>query len=1572
MPRPPVRRQSTTTPRTPKTPQDEAIAFFSGESDGEAVLVWELWLDGDGGPPEGKSYVRLPPPVKPYVLRFSIHAGTPCTRNAVLKSDFPMDGGVFERGVWSERELPSDVSRPIHVDLAISAPGAFAYFIEHDSAEGRVIGRRGYFNVDPIISLPARTPFKLAPPADPLHDTTSAAIEKKNVNLPLDALSILSVIAKWQGKINEWDPYLAEASRRGYNMIHYTPLHTRGSSGSPYSIADQLSFDPTLLTDPKAEEGGIEQIAQTLERAKSKYGLGAITDVVLNHTAFDTPWLEDHPEAGYSPYNTPHLAPAVELEDAMLKLTDDLATSGRGAVVIRGEEDLMRLRDEIQGAISGAHLWQYYVFDVATSVEEVEAALKAGKVTEWFGESLEGKAIAELGEIAYSTPDFVENYRTFSKRFGTHVPADKAAGFAKAAFPTLSGADLARQWGKLLDIANVNLYKECNEDLAAARDNIVGRLRYTRLEKGGPQLGAINKKNPIVEQYFTRIPKTEKTKKFPAEALAVANNGWMWAADPLKNFAEYPSKAYLRREVIVWGDCVKLRYGRGPSDNPWLWAHMTEYAEMLASVFDGFRLDNCHSTPLHVGVHIIDAGRRINPNLYVMAELFTGSEETDLKFVRELGLNSLVREAYNGNDNKEFARLLYRFGVGKPIGSMAGAVLSEKSELPPLYHGGAPRPCIVTPLPGSAPHAVFYDVTHDNESPAHKRTAEDALSTGALVTFTKAAIGSNKGFDDLYPQLLNLVTDTRMYNVADDNKGGIGRVKRILNNLHTEMMYGGYDEGHVHEEGEYIMIHRVHPRTHKGYMLVAHTAFPGSSGRGWVNPFKLSRTKVEFLFGATLHTRLSEWKDDDKVHYGIPSTLEEIPAETVKIVNGRDDHGDYTQFTVPDKFDPGSILVFSTDMSEMSSKLEAFCRSGASEAFGDLNLVELNVVLHRADGEERDATGGDGVYNIPDFGALVYCGLEGWMAPLRSIVEHNDLGHPLCEHLRQGTWALDYVHDRLHHQTDVFPNLDTPAKWYKDRFDVIKATVPDFMRPKFFSLVIFEAYKAARQAVFEQQSEFISSGTTFIHDLALCSVQMYGQVKSASIIPSRPVPSLAAGLPHFTAGWGRCWGRDVFISLRGLFLTTGNYEAAREHIHAFGATLKHGLIPNLLDSGRNPRYNSRDSPWWFVQNIQDYTKHAPDGLSLLDDPVKRRFPSDDTWIAWDDPRAFSWSSTVAELVQEIVQRHAEGIEFREYNAGPNIDGDMKDEGFNQKIWTDWETGFIHGGNRYNCGTWMDKMGSSAKAGNKGLPATPRDGAPIEITGLLKSTLSWLAKLSEKGKFPFEGVHATVRGQKAFITYKQWADLIQSSFEKHYFVPVDPAEDDQFVINKGLVNRRGMYKDVYGTPKDREWSDYQLRCNFTLPMVVAPELFTPSRAIAALRLADKVIRSPLGMKTLDPSDSQYRPDYDNKNDGTDITIANGWNYHQGPEWGFPLGWFLTAWLRFDRLAGDGVQDPSATMHHISAVFLKLRKHIEKDPWRGLPELTNHDGSYCRDSCNTQAWSASTILDVLEEMHKLGKV
>lgn len=134
---------------------------------------------------------------------------------------------------------------------------------------------------------------------------------------------------------------------------------------------------------------------------------------------------------------------------------------------------------------------------------------------------------------------------------------------------------------------------------------------------------------------------------------------------------------------------------------------------------------------------------------------------------------------------------------------MDAACMTSQEDLPPPTGRGPTRTATIVPHNGSAPHALFYDLTHDNESYADKRSAEDSLATAALVAFSYCATGSVKGLDDLYPKLLNLVGEKRRYELTgQEENSGIARAKRVVNALHTEMVLGGYEEGHVHQEND--------------------------------------------------------------------------------------------------------------------------------------------------------------------------------------------------------------------------------------------------------------------------------------------------------------------------------------------------------------------------------------------------------------------------------------------------------------------------------------------------------------------------------------------------------------------------------------------------------------------------------------------------------------------------------------------------------------------------------------------------------------------------------------------------
>ncbi|XP_071397544.1 glycogen debranching enzyme, partial [Centroberyx affinis] len=1077
----------------------------------------------------------------------------------------------------------------------------------------------------------------------------------------------------------------------------------------------------------------------------------------------------------------------------------------------------------------------------------------------------------------------------------------------------------------------------------------------------------------------------------------LAHNGWVVGDDPLRNFAEPGSEVYLRRELLCWNDSVKLRYGEKPEDCPYLWAHMKKYTEITAKHFAGLRLDNCHSTPLHVAEAMLAAARAIRPNLYVIAELFTGSELIDNVFVNRLGITSLVREAMSAGNSHEEGRLVYRFG-GEPVGSFVQPSLR--------------------PLVPAVAHAMFLDVTHDNQSPIQMRSVYDCLPSSAIVSMACCATGSTRGYDELVPHQISVVKEGRLYarwspeaETSDpakvDLQTGILAGKLALNKLHQELAAKGFTQVYVDQVDEDVVAVTRHcPSSHQSVVAVSRTAFKNPKTHHYrddVPPMFIPGKIEEVVLEArTVERSAGSYRKDENSINGLPDyTLEireHIQLKDSKVVKQADitskGSSEFVQEIVFEKLSPGSVIVFRVSLDPRSQELlgalrrhliqfspqyqtgsladnntPAILTMPLETIMSRLTLADMNMLLYRCDAEEKED--GGGCYDIPSWLPLKYGGLQGLMSVMAEIRPKNDLGHLFCDNLREGDWMIDYVSDRLLAKGGA---LGEVGQWFQAMFSYLKH-IPRYLVPCYFDAIILGAYTTALEAVFKLMSSFVQNGSSLVKQLALGSVQMCGVGRCLALPPLSPclkdVPyrfnditnqkeqccvSLAAGLPHFSSGIFRCWGRDTFIALRGLMLLTGRHLEARNLILAFAGTLRYGLIPNLLGQGSGARYNCRDAVWWWLQCIQDYCTLVTDGTHILKCPVSRMYPTN---VSEPQP-AGAWDQPLYDVIQEAMQRHMQGIEFRERNAGPQIDRNMTYEGFNVEAKVDQDTGFVYGGNRFNCGTWMDKMGESEKAHNKGVPATPRDGSAVEIVGLCKSTVRWLVNLHKKGQFPHATVTIRREGRNLSVPYAEWDRKIQESFEKKFYVSHDPADPEE--KHPHLIHKRGIYKDSYGASSP--WCDYQLRPNFTIAMVVAPELFTVEKAWEALDVAEKKLLGPLGMKTLDPDDSVYCGVYTNNLDNENFNLAKGFNYHQGPEWLWPVGYFLRAKLYFAKKMGKETYDK--TVYLVKNVLSRHYIHLERSSWKGLPELTNENGQYCPFSCESQAWSIATVLEVLYDL------
>ena len=300
------------------------------------------------------------------MLRFTV-ASCLYARQVHLYTDYPAPNSLYCRGKTRElqwthatRKEQWDPDRYVDILLDCAGPYQFRYTTGSHPEEEEGCG---FIVVDPTLNY-----------------------------IP-ESLCCQTYITKLLGPLSEWKDRLYVAKQAGYNMLHFTPIQQLGSSRSAYSISNQLRMDSSYLptnhthTDVTVSYITREGVKQELHMESSfveaqklvkeihrEWGLLSIVDVVWNHTSFDTPWLIQHPEAGYNLMNSPHLRPAYALDVALAQFSLEIAEGKWQGVGIhpevQSEEAVHAISTQLLNTVlPQLRLWEYFCVDVEAVVE---------------------------------------------------------------------------------------------------------------------------------------------------------------------------------------------------------------------------------------------------------------------------------------------------------------------------------------------------------------------------------------------------------------------------------------------------------------------------------------------------------------------------------------------------------------------------------------------------------------------------------------------------------------------------------------------------------------------------------------------------------------------------------------------------------------------------------------------------------------------------------------------------------------------------------------------------------------------------------------------------------------------------------------------------------------------------------------------------------------------------------------------------------------------------------------------------------------------------------------------------
>ena len=227
-------------------------------------------------------------------------------------------------------------------------------------------------------------------------------------------------------------------------------------------------------------------------------------------------------------------------------------------------------------------------------------------------------------------------------------------------------------------------------------------------------------------------------------------------------------------------------------------------------------------------------------------------------------------------------------------------------------------------------------------------------------------------------------------------------------------------------------------------------------------------------------------------------------------------------------------------------------------------------------------------------------------------------------------------------------------------------------------------------------------------------------------------------------------------------------------------------------------------------------------------------------------------------------------------------------------------------------TWMD-----AKVGD--WVVTPRHGKPVEIQALWYNALRVVEHLARK--------------------------FAEPSVEKEYEAIANKARTS---FNEVFWNNDSacLYDVMNG-----ETGDASIRPNQVIAISLTNTMISQERAASVLRVVERDLLTPRGLRTLSPAD----PNYIGRYEGGPRTRDGA--YHQGTVWPWLMGPYITAYIN--------TFGPEAGGRFASTWLENFEPHLNEACLGQVSEIFDGDAPHTPRGCIAQAWSVAELLRAIVE-------